>query len=130
MYAFAPARSMRNLEFAVAVFLLGFVSPLLAYDVNGVSIGGSETELKKAFPSALCKPLEWASPAADRRCDDSKISIGGIESRITFYLKKNAIEAFDVRFDMKDLDRFTAHAVTRRTIIYAVHRYRGCTRSI
>jgi hypothetical protein len=104
---------MRNLKFALAALLLGFGGPLLAYDVNGVSIGASEADVKKTFPSALCKPLEWSSPAADRRCDDAKISIGGIESRITFYLKKNAVEAFDVRFDMKDLEGFKKHTKSR-----------------
>jgi hypothetical protein len=96
---------MRSLGLIALCGLLG--SPAaLAYDINGVAIGGSEADVKRAFPSALCKPLEWASPAADRRCDDAKIALGGIEARITFYLKKNAVEAFDVRFDTTELERF------------------------
>jgi hypothetical protein len=79
-----------------------------AYDANGVALGASEAEVKKGFPSAYCKPLEWTSRASDRRCDDAKISFGGIESRITFYLNKGTVQAFDLRFDTKDLDRLAA----------------------
>jgi hypothetical protein len=76
-----------------------------AYDANGVALGGTEEEIKKRFPSAHCKPLEWQSKAADRRCDDAKISFFGAEGRITFYLRKDAVQAFDVRFQTKDLER-------------------------
>ena len=69
--------------------------------------------MKKAYPSALCKALEWQSRAADRRCDDGKISFGGAEARITFYLRKDSIQAFDVRFDTKDLDRVSAFVKSR-----------------
>ena len=75
------------------------------YDANGVALGGTEEEIKKRFPSAHCKPLEWQSKAADRRCDDAKISFFGAEGRITFYLRKDAVQAFDVRFQTKDLER-------------------------
>jgi hypothetical protein len=84
-----------------------------AYDANGVALGASEEDIKKRFPSAYCKPLEWASRAADRRCDDANISFGGAEGRITFYLRKGAVQAFDVRFDSKDLDRVTKQLKTR-----------------
>jgi len=83
------------------------------FDVNGVVLGGSEAQVKKAFPSVLCKPLEWASRAAERRCDDSKIAFGGVEARVTFYLRKDSVQAFDVRFDTKDLDRVKAFVKTR-----------------
>jgi hypothetical protein len=76
-----------------------------AYDANGVALGGSERDVKKGYPAAYCKPLEWTSPAADRRCDDAKASFGGVEGRITFYLRKDSVQAFDLRFDTKDLDR-------------------------
>jgi hypothetical protein len=76
-----------------------------AYDMNGVKLGASEREVKKFFPLAYCKPLEWQSTAADRRCDDAKAIIGGVEGRITFYLRNDAVQAFDLRFDSKDLDR-------------------------
>ena len=68
----------------------------------------AEAEVKKHFPSANCKKLEWQSRAADRRCDDSRISFGGVEARITFYLRRDKVEAFDVRFDSRDLERFVA----------------------
>ena len=76
------------------------------YEANGVALGASESDIKERFPSAHCKALEWSSLAADRRCDDSRASIGGVKARITFYLKKDAVEAFDVRFDTSDLERF------------------------
>ena len=85
----------------------------LAYDANGVALGGTEAQIKKAFPSALCKPLEWTSRAADRRCDDAKISFGGVDARITFYLRKDAVQAFDIRFDNQYLDKVTAFAKSR-----------------
>jgi hypothetical protein len=76
-----------------------------AFEANGVPLGGSESSIKQRFPSANCKALEWSSLAADRRCDDSRASIGGVKARITFYLRKDAVEAFDVRFDTGDLER-------------------------
>ena len=77
-----------------------------ALDVREVQLGGKEREIRQKFPSAHCKALEWKSKAADRRCDDSRASIGGVKARITFYLRKDAVEAFDVRFDTGDLERF------------------------
>ena len=99
---------MRNRSLTALLLLLASGPALAAFDVNGITLGATEAEIRKAFPSALCKPLEWASRAADRRCDDAKIAVGGIESRITFYLKKNAVQAFDLRFDTKDLERMAA----------------------
>ena len=96
-----------------------------AYDANGVPLGAAEHDIKKRFPSAFCKPLEWTSGAADRRCDDGKIVLGGVQARITFYLKKDVVQAFDVRFDAKDTEPLTAYlkkhygkpfAETRETI--------------
>ena len=78
-----------------------------------MGLGGTEAQVKKAFPSALCKALEWTSRAADRRCDDSKISFGGAEARITFYLRKDVVQAFDVLFDTKDLDKVAAFVKSR-----------------
>jgi hypothetical protein len=72
-----------------------------------VKLGASESEVRKAFPTAHCKPLEWSTAAADRRCDDVKASFGGVAGRITFYLKKDALQAFDVRFDTSELARMT-----------------------
>ena len=61
--------------------------PALAYDINGIAIGGKEIDAKKAMPATHCKPLEWKSDAADRRCDDAKVLVGGVETRITVFLK-------------------------------------------
>jgi len=87
--------------------MLAFLLPLsaFAYDINGVALGGKEAEVQKAFPSARCKPLEWKSDAADRRCDDARIPLGGAEARITVFLKGGAIQAMDLRFHSRDLDR-------------------------
>jgi hypothetical protein len=97
----------------LAVLAFAAAGAAHAFDANGVALGSSEAEVKKAFPSALCKPLEWASRAADRRCDDGKIAFGGAEARITFYLRKGAIQAFDVRFDNKDLESVGAFVKSR-----------------
>ena len=96
-------------RFAVVVFFLIGKSAIAAYEANGVALGASEAQIKKAFPSAFCKALEWTSRAADRRCDDAKIVMAGVEARITFYLRKDAVQAFDVRFDTKDLDKLVAY---------------------
>jgi hypothetical protein len=92
-----------------------FVAPPAAavYEANGVVLGASEKDIKKHFPSAFCQALEWSSRAADRRCDDGKIAFGGAEGRVTFYLRKGVVQAFDVRFDMQDLDRVVAHVKAR-----------------
>jgi len=92
-----------------ALLLLLFL-PLAApaYDVNGVDLGGSEAQVKKTFPSVHCKPLEWKSNAAERRCDDARIAVGGIEAKATFYLKADAVQGYDLRFDTKDLERMKA----------------------
>jgi hypothetical protein len=84
-----------------------------AYDLNGVPIGGDEQAVKKAFPSAYCKPLEWSSTVADRRCDDAKIAVGGVPARVTVYLKTGAIQAVSARFDINDRDRVIAHLKSR-----------------
>jgi hypothetical protein len=89
------------------------MSATAAYDVKGVKLGATEKEVVRALPSAHCKKLEWVSQAADRRCDDSRVSVGGVEVKVTFYLKKNVVEAFDVRFDTSELDRFVAFLKTR-----------------
>jgi len=90
------------------LFLLAGAAVAAAYDANGVALGGTEEDVKKKFPSVRCQPLEWKSKAADRRCDDAKISFaGGVPARITFYLSRNAVQAFDVRFDTRELERVT-----------------------
>jgi len=93
--------------FAALVMLLPGAA--LAFDANGVALGGSESEVQKKFPSARCQALEWKSKAADRRCDDARIAFaGGVQARITFYLARNAVQAFDVRFDTNQVERVSA----------------------
>ena len=98
---------------ALAALLGAAGQATAAYDANGVALGASENDIKKRFPSAHCKPLEWQSRAADRRCDDAKVSFDGIEGRITFYLRKDAVQAFDVRFETKQLERMMANLKAR-----------------
>ncbi|MGH8746211.1 MAG: hypothetical protein ACREUK_06950 [Burkholderiales bacterium] len=92
----------------IALFLallFGAARAALAYDANGVALGAAEREVKETFPGAHCQPLEWKSAAADRRCDDARISVAGVRARITFYLKSDAVQAFDVRFSPDDRER-------------------------
>jgi hypothetical protein len=93
---------------ALTPFFLALPFSAFAYDINGVALGGSEAEVQKAFPSARCKPLEWKSQAADRRCDDARISLGGAEARITVFFKGGAVQAMDLRFNAKDLESVKA----------------------
>lgn len=95
----------------IFIALLALPVAAAAYEVNGVRLGGREIDVKKAFPAAHCKPLEWKSNAADRRCDDAQISLGGVQTRVTVYLKNDAVQAYDLRFDLKDLDRAKAALV-------------------
>lgn len=104
---------MRN-KWGLTLLLLLAAAPARAgYDANGVQLGASEKSILKQFPSAHCKPLEWTSRAADRRCDDARVSFGGAEARITFYLKNGEVQAFDVRFDSRDAQRVAAFLKTR-----------------
>jgi hypothetical protein len=94
--------------------LLLFAAPALAaLDVKEIALGAKEQDIKRVFPSAHCRALQWESKAADRRCDDSRVAFGGVEVQVTFYLKKDVLEAFDVRFDMKELERFVAFLKSR-----------------
>jgi hypothetical protein len=92
---------MRALLLALGLLLSTLAS---AYDVNGVRPGGKEIDVKKAFPSAHCKALEWKSDAADRRCDDAKITV---------FFKAGVIQAYDLSFDIKDLEQVKAHLRSR-----------------
>jgi hypothetical protein len=87
------------LRVVAAALMLAPAMALAAFDANGVKLGDNELAIKKAFPGIHCKALEWKSDAADRRCDDAKVPFGGVEARITFYLKSDSVKAFDVRFD-------------------------------
>jgi hypothetical protein len=93
---------------ALTPFLLLLALPALAaYDINEVTLGASEKDIKARFPIANCRPLEWPTRAADRRCDDSRIKLGDVDASVTFYLRRDAVEGFDVRFDRRELERVT-----------------------
>jgi len=93
-------------------FLIAY-GAVAVYDADGVPLGASEGDVRKRYPNARCKALEWESKAADRRCDDAKAVFAGIEARITFYLKKGAVEAFDVRFDTQFAERIAGRMTAR-----------------
>jgi hypothetical protein len=93
-------------KWGLTPFILLFsATALAAYDINEVVLGASEKDIKAKFPHANCRPLEWPTRAADRRCDDSRISFGGVDASVTFYLRRDAVEGFDVRFDRRELER-------------------------
>jgi hypothetical protein len=99
---------MTRMRAILGLILLHACAALAAYDANDVALGASEKAVLKQFPAAHCAALQWKSKAAERRCDDSKIVLGGVPGRITFYLKRDRVEAFDVRFDTKDAERMAA----------------------
>jgi len=84
-----------------------------AYDVNDIALGASERDIKQRFANAHCRELEWPSRAAEWRCDDSRITFGGVDASVTFYLKADAVQGFDVRFDRRDVARMLAYLRTR-----------------
>jgi hypothetical protein len=98
---------MRTL--VLLALLLGGAPAARAFDIDGVSLGDSERAVTQAFPSAYCRALEWRSDAAERRCDDGRISFAGVAARVTFYLKADRVQAFDVRFDSRDRERVVAY---------------------
>jgi hypothetical protein len=102
---------MRNIAL---VLLLAWLAPAqAALDIKDIAIGAKEQDVKRQLPSVHCKPLQWESKAADRRCDDSRVTLGGVEVQVTFYLKKDSVEAFDVRFNTRELDRLVSFLKTR-----------------
>ncbi|KPK07068.1 MAG: hypothetical protein AMJ64_07555 [Betaproteobacteria bacterium SG8_39] len=84
-----------------------------AFDVDGVGPGASEADIHGAFPSAYCKTLEWRSQAAERRCDDGQISFAGVQARITFFLRGDVVQGFNLRFATSDQPRVTAALKSR-----------------
>ena len=69
-----------------AILTLCLLLPLpaiAAYDMKGVELGATESDVKRMLPSAHCKALEWKSKAADRRCDDSRVLFGGATAPAT-----------------------------------------------
>lgn len=97
----------------IALILLLAALPAWGYDANGVAPGATEAEVRRVFPSARCRPLEWKSQAAERRCDDARIVFGGAQANITVYLKADKVQAFDIRFDESDLQRVTGFLRSR-----------------
>jgi hypothetical protein len=92
------------MKYLLVAILFAPVAAFGAFDANGVKLGDNELAVKKVFPGIHCKPLEWKSDAADRRCDDAKIPFGGVEARVTIYLKSDSVRGFDVRFDSTQMD--------------------------
>jgi hypothetical protein len=101
------------MKVAALIVLVAASPAALAFEANGLALGAREIDVKKAFPSAHCKALEWKTSAADRRCDDGRIAFGGVQARITVYLRGDAVQAFDLRFETKDRNKVAAHAKAR-----------------
>ena len=89
----------------VALILTAASHAAFAFDVGGVGLGASEADVRGTYPSAYCKPLEWKSPVAERRCDDGKIFFQGVEARVTFFLRDDAVQGFNIRFAASDRAR-------------------------
>jgi hypothetical protein len=100
-------------KIALTPFLLLALQAVAAYDANEVTLGASEKQIKQHFPYVNCRALEWPSRAAQRRCDDSRVAFGGIDASITFYLKRDAVEGFDVRVDRREFQRMTQYLSKR-----------------
>lgn len=114
----------------LAVAALAFGAPAQAqFEANGVKLGDSERVVSERFPSAHCQPLQWESRAADRRCDDSRAKIAGLELRITVYLKDDAVQALDLRFRSADAPRF-AELLTRQFGRAATEKHGEKTRTL
>jgi hypothetical protein len=107
-----PARRLTD---SCVSLLVGIAccSGAVAFDINGVGLGSKEADAKRSYPSIRCKPLEWKSEAADRRCDDASISVNGIDARITYYLKDDHVRGLELRFETRDLDRMVATLESR-----------------
>ncbi|MEJ2174093.1 MAG: hypothetical protein P8Y76_04095 [bacterium] len=98
---------------ALATALLLIPLQVLAFDVAGVELGASEATVRASFPSAYCKPLEWKSRAAERRCDDAQIAFAGVEARVTFFLRDDAVQGFNIRFAESERPRVVATLKSR-----------------
>lgn len=97
----------------VALILALAAGPAGGFDAEGVALGAREAEVQENFPAARCKPMEWRTAAADRRCDGASVRFGDVEVRITFYLKADAVQAFDVRFEAPQLERMARYLKSR-----------------
>ena len=97
----------------VALAALAATSSAAAFDAVGVKLGDRESAVRRALPSAHCKPLEWTSRAADRRCDDAKVVLAGTTVRATFYIKNDVVQAFDLRFHSRDAEQMASFLKTQ-----------------
>jgi hypothetical protein len=103
-----------KIKWGLSPFIFLFLSPALAaLDLNEVKLGSTEKEVQARFPQANCRPLEWTTRAADRRCDESRLKVGGMDASVTFYLKRDAVEAFDLRFDKNNVVPMGKHLAQR-----------------
>jgi len=93
----------------IALILALVAGRAWGFDANGVALGASEADVLKHFPTAHCKAMEWRTAAADRRCDDAPVRLGEVEVRISFFLKADAVQAFDVRFETSKLERMSQY---------------------
>jgi len=99
---------------SIALILFALAAPPSGtFEAGGVALGASEVAVMKAYPSARCQPMAWKTEAADRRCDDAAAGFAGAEARIAFYLRKDRLQAFDVRFRASDLERVAAYVKGR-----------------
>lgn len=96
-------------KWGLSLFAAFFCTTASAFDANGVALGATQAAVQKAFKTAQCRPMEWKTDAADRRCDDAPVQFGGAEARISFYLRRNRVQAFDVRFSAHDVERVAAY---------------------
>ena len=97
----------------LSVLLVVALPALAALDVNELKLGASEKEVKQRFPGVHCRPLEWPTNAADRRCDDSRVKVSNLEASITFYLRQDSVEGFDLRFEKAVLPAMGKHFLDR-----------------
>ena len=103
----SPSLGRRSLppRLLFLVSLLLVPAAFAASAIDGLSLGASERAVRQRLPNAHCQPLQWQSRAADRRCDDSRAMLAGMEVRLTVYLKDDAVEAYDIRFESRDAAR-------------------------
>ncbi len=97
----------------LAAALLALSASAQAFDANGVALGAHEADVHRAYPNIHCKQLEWTSEAADRRCDESRMNFAGVSARITFFLKHDIVQAFELRFDAGELARVVEFVKSR-----------------
>ena len=100
--------SMARRPSLAALLALAAAPAWAGYEANGVALGATEQEVMHQYPSAHCQALQWTSRAADRRCDDARMVLGGVPARITFYLKGGKVQAFDLSFHPRDAERLVA----------------------